>query len=332
MSCRLTVLMTVYNGARYLRTAVDSILGQTYRDFHFLIVDDGSTDDTRAIVRSYDDKRIELLCLDRNVGQTAALNVGLQRISTLWMARMDADDYSAPDRLEEQLRALEADRSLSCVGTFAWEFRDDPSVVDGIQTKPLHHAEISRVLLQGSPIIHGSVVASKDALLDVGGYNERYRYSADLDLYDRLLRKYLSANIPKPLLGLRQHGGQGSCSRVAVEESIDILSRRLSADGYSPSDRAIIRASLSVSHLQRARHLKAERRYLALLKGILSAFQASPGTACWQCFRELIICRIPQRTRTILKSILARTVATVTRNRSVKNINGSTPRDELGRG
>ena len=180
MDCQLTVLMTVYNGSPYLRTAIESILQQTYRDFRFLIIDDGSTDDTRDIVWSYDDERIELLCLSRNLGQTAALNIGVRHISTPWIARMDADDYSAPTRLEEQMRVLEADHSLGCLGTFAWWFRDDPKTIGAIHTKPERHADIKRALLVGSPIIHGSIMVSRTALLDVGGYNERYRYSADL--------------------------------------------------------------------------------------------------------------------------------------------------------
>ena len=82
MNGGLTVLMAVYNGSAYLRTAMDSILQQTYSDFQFLIVDDASTDDTREIIRSYEDSRIQLICLEQNVGQTASLNIGLRQAST----------------------------------------------------------------------------------------------------------------------------------------------------------------------------------------------------------------------------------------------------------
>src|SRR3989338_10031399 len=118
MNPAVTVLMAVQNGGPYLRTAIESILHQTYRDFCFLIVDDGSTDDSREIVRSYDDRRIELLCLEHNVGQTAALNKGLRHAPTPWIARMDADDYSARTRLEVQIKSLEGEPLLACLGTF----------------------------------------------------------------------------------------------------------------------------------------------------------------------------------------------------------------------
>ena len=74
--------MTVYNESRWVRTCIDSMLSQTYPDFRFLIVDDASTDDTRDIICSYDDSRIQLVCLEKNVGQTAALNVGLKLVET----------------------------------------------------------------------------------------------------------------------------------------------------------------------------------------------------------------------------------------------------------
>ena len=278
MNCPLTVLMTVYNGAPYLRTAIDSILQQTYRDFRFLIIDDGSSDESREIVRSYDDERVELLCLERNVGQTAALNIGLGHASTPWIARMDQDDYSAPTRLEAEMRALETDQSLSCVGTYCWTFRVDPKRVEGLVEYPIEHEDLKRVLLRWPPMAHPSIVVSRAALIDVGGYNERYRYSADLEMYDRLLARYRAANIPRPLLGLRRHHSQVSSSRTAIEESIEIFLRRLSANTYGPEDAVLVRAGLSACYLQRARHLRAERKYSELLKDLTGSFWLSPKT------------------------------------------------------
>lgn len=275
MSCQVTVLMAVRNGGQYLRTAIDSILRQTYQDFRFLIVDDASSDDTREVVQRYNDERIELVGLDRNVGQTAALNIGLCHASTPWIARMDADDYSAPTRLEEQMRALDADRSLGCVGTFAWEFRDDPQVVEGTITKPEDHGSIRNALLREPPMIHASLVVSRTALLGVGAYDERYRYCADLDLYDRLLACCRAANIPKQLLGVRRHDNQASFSLPAIDERIQIFSRRFASGRYSSEEIAVIRASLCFCYLFRARHFGMERRYVEGAKDLLVAFRVS---------------------------------------------------------
>lgn len=285
MNPPLTVLMAVYNGAPFLRTAIDSILGQSYRDFRFLIVDDASTDDTREIACSYDDRRIELLCLDRNVGQTAALNIGIRRASTPWIARMDADDYSAPSRLEEQMNALEAEASLSCVGTFCWTFSIDPKQVERMVAYAVCHQDIKRALLRGAPMAHPSIVVRRSALLDVGGYDERYRISADLEMYDRLLAKYRAANIPRPLLGLRRHENQISSSRTAAEEGIEIFLRRLAVNSYSPTEAALVRAGLAAMYFERGRHWLAERNYSALINDCRTALGVSPKTFLWQSIR-----------------------------------------------
>ena len=277
MKCSLTVLMTVHNGGPYLRTGIESILAQTFRDFHFLIVDDGSTDDSREIVRSYDDKRIELVCLGRNLGQTAALNIGLKRALTPWIARMDADDYSSPTRLEEQMRVLEADRSLSCVGTFGWEFREDPDAVEGIAPRPEGDSDIKRALPYTCPIIHGSIVISRQALLDAGAYDERYRYLADWEMYERLLVGRRAVNIPIPLLGIRLHSNQNSFTVEAMDEFIELYCRRLSQGMLSDEAKAILRAALTQRLINTGYSSARRRAYGTSLVCFLKALKVAPG-------------------------------------------------------
>jgi len=306
MNPNLTVLMTVYNGEAYLRIAMDSILQQTYFDFCFLIIDDASTDSSREIVRTYKDERIQLVCLDQNVGQTAALNIGLRRASTTWIARMDADDYSAPTRLEEQMQALDADPSLSCVGTHVWMFRDDPQIIDKVIATPLHHADIERMLLRGTPMIHGSIIVNRDAILDVGAFDEHFRLTSDVDMYDRLLPKYTVANIPSQLLGVRQHENQSSHSKVVFDESIEICSRRLMTSGFSHQDAVITRANLARSHLFRARIFGREHKYMEMGKDISRGFRRSPQTFFWHFLSIFVVRQISERNRSKLRSLLTR--------------------------
>jgi glycosyltransferase involved in cell wall biosynthesis len=275
---KLTVLMAVRNGEPFLNAAVESILRQTYEDFRFLIIDDASTDRTREIIRSYADKRIDLLCLEKNVGQTAALSIGVQHLSTPWIARMDADDFSAPTRFEEQVRLLKQDSALGCVGTFAWVFRHDPLTADSIIVRPESHHDIRRALLWDAPIIHGSIIVSKKAFLEAGGYNDRYRYCADLDLYDRLVDRCKTANIARPLLGLRRHGGQGSHSPVAVEEGIEIYERRLASGHYSTDEIAVLRAALSLWFVRRGLVGVSKRKPGTILSSLSRALTLSPAT------------------------------------------------------
>jgi hypothetical protein len=211
---------------------------------------------------------------------------------------MDADDYSAPTRLQEQMQWLNADSSLGCLGTFAWWFRDDPNVMDETITRPEVHEEIRRGLLKGAAMIHGSMVMRKSALLEVGAYDERYYYSADFELYDRLLDRYRAANIPRPLLGIRRHDSQGSFSKAAAEETIDILSRMLSSGKYSREEVSTVRARLTYSYLFRARCLESSGQYFEMVPDLLAALRLCPKTFV-KAFATSII---PKRLTRILKA------------------------------
>jgi len=309
---QLTVLMAVYNGSPFLRVAMDSILSQTYSDFCFMVVDDASTDDTREIVRSYDDPRIQLVCLKDNVGQTAALNVGLHQATTPWIARMDADDYSAPTRFEEQMKALEYEPSVSCLGTYAWIFRSDPEISEGEITTPLGHEEISRAVA-GSPIIHGTMVVKREALLDIGSYNDQLRIVADVDLYDRLLPHYKAANLPKHLLGVRRHIGQASNSKAAFDESIEVSTNRLLTNRYPDDAVSTIRATLSRAYISRARFSIAEGNVPSFFKDLLVAIKTSPGSFIWEFLVVFGAHNISERHRARLKRIVGPILSKVRR-------------------
>ena len=293
----LTVLMAVRNGEPFLQMAMDSILAQSYRAFRVLIVDDASTDLTRDIVRAYSDRRIELLCLERNVGQTAALNIGLRHASTPWIARMDADDFSAPNRLERQMQAVAEDRVVRCVGTGVWEFQDDPREVVLTKTRPQEHAEIKRAALCGSGMIHGSIVVDRAALLDVGAFDERYRYASDREMFLRFLDRYRAMNLSAPLLGLRRHTNQDSFSLGAANEYIEIFERCLADARYTAEERAILRSSLAFSHLFRARCLRRQGAYGAWTKDVAQALRLSPRTWMRNALGTLSARMLPGRLR-----------------------------------
>lgn len=304
MDHELTVLMAIHNGSPFLRVAIDSILQQTFRDFCFLIVDDASTDDTREIVRSYKDPRIELLCLERNLGQTGALNVGLRHASTPWIARMDADDYSAATRFQEQMEVLGSDHSLKCVGTNAWTFTDDPAAIEGEIIKPDNHVGIMKELLRGSPIIHGTIIVDREVLLKIGAYNESYRYANDVELYDRLLAKHPSANIPHKLLGIRRHEEQGSRTKASFDEVIEIFEHRLVHQNYSRQEAKVVRATLSRFHVVRARFYLIEKNLPETGRDLVRAFRTSPSQFIWNCIFVSVVYQMSERSRVRVKRLL----------------------------
>lgn len=272
----VTVVMAVHNGGVFLRGAIESILAQTYRDFRLLIVDDASTDDSRQIVRSYADPRIDQLALERNAGQTAALHIGVRRARTPWIARMDADDYAAPSRLAEQMTAVERDPALRCVGTFAWIFRENPGMSEGLLERPVDDEAIKRALYRSTPMIHGSLLIHREAMLSVGGYEDRFRYSADRELYRRFVPRFRCANIPTPLLGIRQHPGQGSLSRRAADESVEIIRQMLIDCAHAEPERSDARQSLALAYRFRARCWASEQRYPEMMKDLAHAVWLSP--------------------------------------------------------
>ncbi len=297
--------MAVHNGGDYLRTAIDSILAQTYRDFRFLIVDDASTDNSREIAASYNDDRIQLVSLEENVGQTAALNIGLKHVTTPWVARMDADDYSAPARLEEQMRVIDADPSLACVGTFAWLFESDPETVDGIISNPVEREEVKQVIL-GTPLVHGSIVISRDALSELGGYDERYKISQDVDLFDRLLERYAAANVPKLLLGVRQHPGQASRSLAALNENVELSSRRLKSDRYTNLELGLVRGNLSLAYFIRARHYTGRFNLFLLARDLFKGVNTSPRSAIRNAVRVFGVEMVPASWRAGINNMIGR--------------------------
>lgn len=288
MTVPLTVLMAVHNGERFVRTAVDSILHQTDPDFRFLIVEDASTDATYAILSRISDPRLEILRLDQNVGQTAALNIGLRYARTPYIARMDADDFSAPRRLEEQMRVLRRDPSLDCVGTFAWEFLDEPSQRCAVITRPESYPGIRRAALYGAGLIHGTIVVRREALLAIGGYDERYRYASDRDLFIRFLPDHKAVNIPQPLLGIRRHPGQDSFSKIALDEYVDIFARLLADESRHPEETALLKGGLAYSYLRRAEYFRRQGRMRDWAADGLRALRLSPGTCARHLLRPVV--------------------------------------------
>src|SRR3989338_5377469 len=165
---KVTVLMTVYNGERYLRECMDSVLNQTFKDFEFLIIDDCSADGSKGIVKSYRDDRIQLIENEKNLNQVRSLNIFLEDACGIYVARMDQDDIMASDRLRRQVDFLEKNRDISVVGTWG-EVIDENGRVFTRARLPLNNEEmIGNVLFCGYFLMHPSVAFRKNVIMDAG--------------------------------------------------------------------------------------------------------------------------------------------------------------------
>ncbi|MBI5114994.1 glycosyltransferase family 2 protein [Candidatus Poribacteria bacterium] len=202
---KVSVVMGVYNGARFLREAVQSILDQTFKDFEFLIVNDGSTDVTARILKEFCDPRIKVIENTRNEGLTRSLIKGCGIARGEYIARMDADDISYPMRLQKQVEFLEANADYSVAGT-QFHFVDSSGKRRQTSGMPYLTEEIRQVLSRTqSPVAHGSVMFVRHHILECGGYREVFRYAQDYDLWLRVMEKHKITNLKEVLYGLRFH-------------------------------------------------------------------------------------------------------------------------------
>jgi glycosyltransferase involved in cell wall biosynthesis len=202
MTPRVSVLMAVYNGEKYLPEAINSILTQSFTDFEYLIVDDGSTDHSLEIIESYQDPRIKIISNPHNIGLTRSLNKGLNLARGEYVARMDSDDISLPERLAKQVAYMDAHPDVGVCGTWAKDI-DSRGFVTGLRETPVGK-ELEHDYWRPSPIIHPSAIIRRSHLNGLR-YHEQIRYAQDFDLWLRIRAKHKLGNLPQHLLLYRVH-------------------------------------------------------------------------------------------------------------------------------
>jgi len=199
--------MAVYNGREYLPESIQSILDQTFSDFEFLIIDDGSKDDSAKIVGEFahKDPRVHLITQE-NIGLTRSLNKGIGLARGRYLARMDGDDIALPQRFEKQVAFLDSHPDHVMVGSQVLLIDPDGDpLCEKAQTQFGHQAIDTALLEKGWPLVHPAVMIRTQTLRDMGGYDERYRTNQDHDLFIRLAERGQVENLPDVLLKYRQH-------------------------------------------------------------------------------------------------------------------------------
>ncbi len=202
---KISVIMPVYNAEKYLREAIDSILSQTYGDFEFIIIDDGSKDSSPDIVRSYTDNRIKFYINEHNMGVAATLNRGLDLAEGEYIARMDSDDISMPDRFKKQVEYLDSNLDVGVLGCSIETFGEglEPSVYISPSSKQGFKAD----LFFASCLAHPSVMIRKSAMGD-HRYEEDYNGLEDYVLWWRIARNHNIYSLKEVLFKYRLHKNQ----------------------------------------------------------------------------------------------------------------------------
>jgi len=207
----VSVILSVYNGEKYLAEAIESILNQTYINFEFIIIDDGSTDKSLEIIASYDDKRIVLVSRE-NRGLIASLNEGIEQAKGKYIARMDADDISLPNRLEEQIGFMKKNIDIGVCGTAIIGFGEE--IKEKAWKLSSADKSLKTELLFSSCFAHPTVMIRRDILIDNNlYYNENYVHAEDFELWTQMEKYTKFANLKNPLLRYRVL--EDSISRVA---------------------------------------------------------------------------------------------------------------------
>lgn len=212
---KVSVIMSVFNGEKYIHRAVSSILSQSYSDLELIVIDDGSKDRTSEVISSFRDKRLRFFHQE-NMGLTKSLNKGLAISQGRWIARHDADDFSIYNRLERQIDYLNSNPEVKLLGSSCFIQPSKHNVVNEIYSYPCRHSQLVEAMPYYNPFVHGSIVVDRDTLEKHNGYNENYKYVQDYELWSRLLPEIKAANYPAPLYVRSVHLNS---SEISVDKS-----------------------------------------------------------------------------------------------------------------
>ena len=212
----ISVVMSVYDGERFLREAIGSVLEQSLESLELIVVDDGSADATSEILAEIEDPRVRIMRRP-HAGLAAALNAGIARARAPLIGRMDADDVADPERFERQYAFLQDRPEVGLLGTGV-RLTDFSGCDVGTWVPPVTDRDIRRKMMRANQFAHPSVVFRRSLFEAVGGYDERMARAQDYDLWLRMLARTEGANLPDPLLlrrlGREQFGTPAETSQI----------------------------------------------------------------------------------------------------------------------
>ena len=206
----ISVVMSVFNGEAFLNEAVESILAQTFTDFEFITIDDGSTDCTPAVLSQYAkrDERVRVFS-QKNIGRAESLNRGIGLARASLIARMDADDIAFPQRLEQQFEFMKEHPEVGLLGG-AIELVTSTGRRFGVDIQPAMDSDLRTGMARCNPFRHSTVIMRKETVLACGGYRKPLLDADDYDLWLRMAERTQIANLPQIVLSYRVHANQVS--------------------------------------------------------------------------------------------------------------------------
>lgn len=292
----LSVLMPVYNGATYLAQAIESIRAQTFGDFEFIIVNDGSTDRTLKILQRFAQKDPRIRILSRpNTGIVGALNDGLAVCRGEYIVRMDADDFALPERLARQFRYLETHPELVAIGSSV--LMVDPAGRPLKKFQAQSDPKLVRIGLIGAidiGIIHPALMVRRSVMERVGGYRQPYQLVEDFDLFQRLLDEGELGNVPETLLHYRQHFASTNSTRYQTQRDLmaQCLAEHRQRWNLPPLEKPIQHPPMNgkgAQHILWAYWaMEGKRPWTALRHALLGALRSGLASDARKCLNYII--------------------------------------------
>ncbi len=216
---RVSVVVSTFNGERYIGQTLESLFDQSFRGFELIVVNDGSTDNTSGIVRQFNDNRLRLLENDRNRGIAESQNTGISLARGEYVALQDHDDLSVPGRLEKQVTFLDEHRHIGLVGSECTVINENGKSTDRF-TVSTSDIDLKWTLLTHNAFLHTSVMFRRRILDSIGPYSpaSEFTYAEDYEFLSRVAAQYPVANIAEPLVMWRNHDSQTSNTNLSVQE------------------------------------------------------------------------------------------------------------------
>ncbi|MFK7840345.1 MAG: glycosyltransferase [Bdellovibrionales bacterium] len=309
----ISVLMSVYNGERFLDKAIDSILKQTFKDFEFIIINDGSTDKSSKMLQTYakQDPRI-ILIEQENKGLIAALNKGIDCAKTPLIARMDADDIALPERLALQKTYLDENLEVIALGGAIEIIDENDSVFEKVEY-PISADIEDYIFNRGSPLAHPAVMMRTQKVKELGGYRYAYKHAEDYDLWLRMHKIGTIDNIKQTILKYREHTNKISVQNARAQAVTSVVARYAAKADKDPTTNLEI---ISEDTLKLFEPNKQNRMQWEIIDIICSGLLLSPSDKAMLKIKELLPTQISPEAKPIVVRVflkLAKVVAKTNR-------------------
>ncbi|MDI6883463.1 MAG: glycosyltransferase [Patescibacteria group bacterium] len=199
----VSIVIPTYNKAKHIKKAIGGVLSQTYQNLEVIVIDDGSTDNTQEVVKSFNDPRI-IYIWQENKGPAAARNTGIKKTQGKYIAFLDSDDFWLKEKLEKQVRFLEENPEVGLLGSGCYQL-DEKGEVIGEKIFPAENKVLQKILIKYNPFIQSSVILRKEVFDRMGKYDENFLQSEDYELWLRIAKSHKIANLSEPLVKKRYY-------------------------------------------------------------------------------------------------------------------------------